>query len=171
MKNHNKKLKILFIGRLEKDIGIDIYLGALRMLKQKGIAYEVSFLGDGSYKSEVLRFGRVVSHSNDTYHRSEILRNTDFVFASSYLSILESFVAKRLVFAVYENSLKEDYLKMTPFAKWIALVDSAEDLVAKMLYFRKHLKEERKLVERAYQWVIEQTWDKVSNIYITLWHV
>ncbi len=167
-----KKLNIVFIGRLEEDIGIQIYLRVLDELKKRDIPFEITFLGDGNYKHEASKYGEVTTrHYNDTYHYSELLGNASIIFASSYLSILSVMAQKRLVVAVYDNPLKEDYLEMAPFAKWIVVGNSPQKLAEKITYFQKHNSEKDKLTSAGFNWVKEQTWNKVTDLYFSLWNI
>lgn len=92
-----------------------------------------------------------------------------FVFTAGYLSILEAMVRKRLVFAVYDNPLKEDYLKMSPLADKIVITGSANELLRKVNYYLQHPEKEKALVEKAYQWAKKQTWSQVADLYEKLW--
>ncbi len=160
--NKNNKLKILFIGRLEKDTGVNIYLQVLKILKKKRIRFEFEACGDGQLRSEVEKIGQVHGFVKDI---SFYLARSDLVFSSSYLSILEAMVNKKLVFAVFNNPLKEDYLKMTSFAQWIIIENSSIKLVKKMQYYLSHKITREKLTNRAYQWVKSQTWEEVVKVY------
>lgn len=163
----DSKLKILFIGRLEEDIGIGLYLQAIRKLKEKK-DIEVTFLGEGSFKKEASKYGEVIAnYSNDTNYYSELLQKVDVVFASSYLSILSAMSAKKPVIAVYTNKLKKDYLVMTPFAEFIAVVDSADKIMNEV----ENLGEKHTKADQAYNWVKEQTWEKVVEMYLRLWKI
>lgn len=150
---------VVFIGRLDKDTGLPIYLQALKKAK-------IQFLGDGSLRKEAEKYGKVLGFVENV--RSYILKSR-FVFTSGYLSILEAMVAKRLVFSVYDNPLKKDYLKMAPFAKWIVIESEPKKLTEKIKYYLNHPEEEEKLVEKAYNWVKNQSWDKVVELYLKLW--
>ncbi len=154
----NKKLRILFIGRLEEDIGIRLYLQAIRKIKETR-DLEVTFLGDGSFRHEAEKLGRV------TAFQEKFVVQTDVVFASSYLSMLSAMAVKKPVIAVYTNPLKKDYLTMAPFAKWITIVDSADQIVDQV----QNLKSTNRKVELAYNWVKGETWEKVIDIYLKLW--
>jgi spore maturation protein CgeB len=70
---------------------------------------------------------------------------------------------------VFQNKLKEDYLKMSPFAKWIIIENSPEKIIEKIHYFMKHQKEKKEILDIAYSWVKMQTWEKVISIYLQLW--
>lgn len=159
------KLKIIFIGRLEEDIGIGLYLQAILKLKEKR-EVNITFLGDGSYKKEAEKLGRVTIlpfENRDKYER--LLSGTDVVFASSYLSILSAMAFKKPIIAVYTNPLKKDYLTMSPFSKFISIVDSADKIVDQV----KKIDKTHAKVEQAYFWVKTQTWDNLVKIYLKLW--
>ena len=164
---HNSKLKILFIGRIEEDTGVLIYLKALELLRQEKIEFEFEACGDGSLRREVERYGKVNGFAEEL---DNYFKDSDIVFASSYLSIFEAMKHKKLVFAVYNNPLKKDYLKMSPFEKWIVIENSPEKIAEKIKYFVKHQKKKNKIVNRACEWVKTQTWNRVADEYLNLWH-
>lgn len=162
---NNKKIHILFIGRLEEDIGIRLYLQAIQKIK-KTKEVVVTFLGDGSFRKEAEQLGVVTTgpyQKREAYEK--LFGEADVVFASSYLSMLSAMAAKKPVIAVYTNPLKKDYLAMAPFAKCITITDSADVVVSSVL----ELRQSEKKVHDAYAWVKEQTWEKVTSMYIKLW--
>lgn len=158
--------KILFIGRLDQDTGLPIYLESLKILKDKGIQTEVVFLGDGKLRNETKNYGTAAGFVNNV--RKYVLEAT-YIFTSGYLSILEAMINKRLVFAVYGNSLKKDYLLMSPFAHLLALSGNAEDLAKEVWYYLNHSEEEKQIVTDASKWAKEQTWEKLTDQYLHLW--
>jgi len=159
-------LKILFVGRLEEDTGILIYLKALELMTQKKIEFQFEACGDGSLRGNAEKYGKVYGFVEDL---DGYINKAGIIFASSYLSMMQAMINKRLVFAVYDNSLKEDYLKMSPFAKWIIIENSPEKLVRKIKYFIGHLEDRMRLVNKAHKWVKDQTWDNVVKLYVKLW--
>ncbi len=161
-----KGIKILFIGRLEEDVGIPIYLRIMDVLKKKIVRFTFDACGDGSFRKGVERFGKVYGFSSDL---APYIKSSDFVFTSSYLSILEAMAAKKMVFSVYSNPLKKDYLKMAPFAKWIIIENSPQRVVDEIQYFTKYQGERKELVNKSYEWVKTQTWEKVVSMYLNLW--
>ena len=82
---------------------------------------------------------------------------------------MEAMTAKRLVFAVYDNPLKEDYLRMAPFSKYIKISSSSSELVSKISFYIENIKEKEKIVEKAYVWVNKHAWEKMVNMYLKLW--
>lgn len=166
MQNDNLKFKILFIGRLEEDTGLLQYFKVIKYLQEKNLSLEFELLGDGVLREEAGKLGRVHGFVKNI---KSYLTQTRFVFTSSYLSILEAMAQKKLVFAAFDNPLKEDYLKMMPSAKWMIIEKDPQILAEKIKYYLTHPEEEKKLVEAAYQWVRGQTWEKVVEIYLKLW--
>ncbi|MBL7150305.1 glycosyltransferase family 4 protein [Candidatus Microgenomates bacterium] len=163
----SKNSKILFIGRLEEDTGLPVYLKAIRQFKSlKDSKFKIVFLGDGKLRKEAEKYGKVLGFVENI--RPYVLQSR-FIFTSGYLSILEAMLNKKLVFAVDDNFLKKDYLEMAPFAKWIIIEKNPKKLQEKIKYYFSHPEEEKKLVNKAYNWVKGQTWEKVTNIYLKLW--
>lgn len=162
------KIKIVFVGRLEEDTGATLYLQVLQALKQKGVKFEFEACGDGRLRSKVEEWGKVHGFVRNT---SPFLRKADIVFASSYLSILEAMTEERLVFAIYNNPLKRDYLRMAPFAPYIVTEGAHAKIVEKVIFFLTHPGERKKLVEQGHNWVKNQTWNKVVDLYLRLWQI
>jgi len=159
---------LVFVGRLDKDVGFLTYLKALSIIKKSNSKIKIEFYGGGTLEAEVTDLGKVYGFVSDVTAKISKAR---FVFASSYLSILEALSLKKLVFYVWENPLKRDYLMLSPLKNFIVSSSGPEELAKKVLYYLNHLKEEKKLVERVYGWVGGQTWEKVANLYLKLWKV
>ena len=155
-----------FIGRLEKDTGLLIYLQALEKFIIYNLKFKIRFLGDGSLRKEAERLGEVLGFMEGL---EEYVKNFDFIFTSGYLSILEAMINKKLVFATFDNPLKEDYLKMAPFSQWIVIESDPKELAKKVLFYAKNPGEEKKLVKNAYNWAREQSWEKVTEGYLAVW--
>lgn len=162
----NKTLKILLIGRLEKDIGINTYLKSLEMLKTKKIRYEFESLGEGSLKKYVEKYGKARGSSNNL---EKFLNKTDVVFASSYLTMLEAMVNKKIVIAVFENPLKEDYLKLSPFSEFIYICKNEKEVVDVLKSVIADKWKSNSMLERGYTWAKKQTWGAVTHTYLQLW--
>lgn len=67
------------------------------------------------------------------------------------------------------NPLREDYLKMTPFSKWMVISNDPEELADKVEYYIKNPKKAQKKIDAAYRWVKKQTWSKMADNYEKLW--
>jgi glycosyltransferase involved in cell wall biosynthesis len=174
--NQINKYQIAFVGRLEKDTGLPIYLEAVKRCKdanppagRAGMQRcKVIFLGEGSLRREAEKYGEVLGFVENI--RPYLLQSR-FVFTSGYLSILEAMACKRMVFAVYDNPLKEDYLRLSPLAKWIVIESNPESLYHRLVHDTRSIKEEERLISEAYDWVKGQTWEKVAELYVKLWKI
>lgn len=165
-KFNNKKIKILFIGRLEKENGVAIYLSALKQLKDDKVDFEFEVCGDGTLSKETTQYGKVYGFVKNV---AKYLLDADIVFVSSYLSLLQAMKYSKNIIAAYDNPLKEDYLRMTPFHKWIHIVNSEKDIkniVEQIMYSSTNNLDMR---ENAYKWARSNSWSKVSGLYTKLW--
>jgi glycosyltransferase involved in cell wall biosynthesis len=166
---------ISFVGRLEKDTGILLYLQALSIIREKtGERWKLTVCGDGALRNRVRDFIReqgldadLLGTVSDPMPR---VWKSRFVFASGYLALLEAMVCRRLVFAVYENPLKRDYLEMMPGAREMMVISgSAEELAASFLQVLQEPVREAAYVERAHRFAEEQTWGRVAETYLSLY--
>lgn len=165
--NKTKEESAVFIGRLDEQTGILTYVDAIRIIKKKIPNFEFLVIGDGILKDEIGEGVKILSSSDSAL---EYFKTYNFAFVSRYLSILEAMAAKRLVFAIYDNPLKEDYLKMAPFSKYIIISNSSSELVSKISFYLGNLKAKEKITDEAYIWVKKHTWVGMVNTYLKLWN-
>jgi glycosyltransferase involved in cell wall biosynthesis len=159
------KESAVFVGRLENTTGIIRYVEAFHLLKKTYPEFTLVVIGDGSLRSR-LKQVTIIGFKKNPEQYFGLYR---YAFVSGYLTILEAFAARKLVFAVYDNPLKYDYLMMTPFAQYIVVADTPEMLCKKIMYYMNHPHEERNLIEGAYKWVKKQSWENLAKTYLTLW--
>lgn len=164
--SEEKEGKIVFVGRLEKDVGLLTYLKLLEELKKKKINLKVEFYGDGTLRKEAEKYGKVFGFVQDILPK---IKAADFVFASSYLAILEALSLRKAVISTWDNPLKEDYLLLSPFKDLIISDSDTEKLAEKVTNLLENQKIREKLTERGYRWAREQTWEKVVDLYLRLW--
>jgi glycosyltransferase involved in cell wall biosynthesis len=160
------KESAVFVGRLDEQTGALTYAKAIDLVKKTHPKFELVYIGDGEDREKIEKEYKVFGFQKDP---EKYLLQYHFAFVSRYLSILEAFAAKRFVFAVYDNPVKEDYLKMAPYAKWIVIEKDSQRLAEKVTYYLNHPKEEEVMIEKAYKWVTTQTWEKMVNSYEKLW--
>jgi glycosyltransferase involved in cell wall biosynthesis len=167
-KNSNKvkNESALFIGRLDEQTGILTYSKAIGIIKKKIPDFEFLVIGGGNLKSKISAGIKVV---NPLSNAQDYLKNYNFAFVSRYLSILEAMAAKRLVFAVYDNPIKEDYLRMAPFAKYIEIFSTPDELVSRINFYLNNAKNKEEMIEKAYLWVKKHTWKEMADTYLRLW--
>lgn len=164
--NKIKKESAVFIGRLDEQTGIKTYASAVKIIRKKIPDFTFEIIGDGKFRKEIEKDFKVLGFQNNS---EKYLPNYNFAFVSRYLSILEAMAAKRLIFAVYDNPLKEDYLRMTPFSKFIIICNSPLELISKISFYLNHTKEKNKIVESAFNWAKKNTWNEMTNTYLRLW--
>jgi len=162
--SNENKTGLVFIGRLENDTGLSIFLEAVRDLNLK----KVIFIGDGELRNKCAKYGEVKGFVKNAI---KYVSKTKIVYASGYLTILEALSEGCMVIAAYDNPLKENYLKDAPFSKSIFITDKSDKLAS---YISKILKSKEKKQykdSKVQDWLKKQTWDKLANDYIKLWNV
>ncbi len=165
--NKIKKESAVFIGRLDEQTGILDYAKAVKLIRKEIPQFEFTILGDGKFKAKLQEYKPLGFKRNPF----DYLKNHNFAFVSRYLSILEAIASKRLVFAVFDNPVKEDYLRMSPFAKFIVIENNSSALSKKIIFYLENTKKADKLIEEGYRWVKNQTWDNMVRAYLDLWEI
>lgn len=160
------KPSALFVGRLDEQTGILEYDKAIKQVKRKIPGFSFTVAGDGFFRKQLETKPKFLGFIKNP---QKLYRKSRYAFVSRYLSILEALASKRLVFALYDNPLKKDYLLKTPFNKFIITAGDSEELVGKIIHFIKYPKQEQELVEKGYRWAKAQTWEEVVRVYIKLW--
>jgi glycosyltransferase involved in cell wall biosynthesis len=162
----SKKDSAVFWGRLDEQTGILTYEAAVNIINKEFTHFSLTVLGEGKLSKKIDQSVKLLGFQENI---GQYLNNNHFAFVSRYLSILEAMAFKRLVFAVYDNPVKQDYLRMAAFAPLIVIENSAEKLAEKVIYFLKHPDKEKQMVDEAYQWVRKQKWENVVLVYEKLW--
>jgi glycosyltransferase involved in cell wall biosynthesis len=133
-KNTRVKIKnwVVYVGRLEENTGI---LNFLKWLKNKN--FHVDFCGDGSLRKECEKYGTVHGFCDP----NQYYKKAEYCVPGGYLAALEalSYGCKLKLF--WNNKIKEDYWKMSPFV-------------------RKDVR----------SWAKKQTWDKLADEYLDLYN-
>lgn len=133
--SHDVK-KIVYVGRLEVNTGILEFLIWLN----KNPGYNIDFCGDGPLRKECEKYGKVHGFVDPTPY----YKKAEYVVPGGYLAALEALNYGCKLKLYWNNKLKEDYWKMSPFYK----------LKGKKLY----------------NWARAQTWDKLANEYLDLYN-
>jgi len=135
----------------------------LNIKKLKG--YKIEFCGQGELASEASLYGEVKGFVDPKPY----MQKAKYCFASGYLTILEALANKCLVFKTYDNALQKKYFELTPFSKFIITSNNPRKLYDKFKYYEKNSKVANKLIEKGYNWVKGQTWEKLAQDYLNLW--
>jgi len=124
---------IIFVGRLEKDTGVLEFLKWL----DKNPKYVVDFIGDGVLREKCEKYGTVYGFINP----APFYKQVKYCVPGGYLAALEALSYGCELKLFWNNKVKEDYWKMSPFV-------------------RKDVK----------IWAKKQTWDKLTNEYLDLYN-
>lgn len=113
----NKSLSCVYLGRLEKDTGIEDFL---KYVETKMTNIHIYFVGDGPFSGICKKYGRLVGNVSDP---SKYLKFSRYVVPSGYLSYWESLNYNCIPLIFPNNKLKRDYWsevkKIKKIPKWI----------------------------------------------------
>jgi glycosyltransferase involved in cell wall biosynthesis len=149
---------LLYVGRLSYDTGLPVLLQALTAGAWPG---KVIFCGDGLLREAAEQVGEVKGFVDPAPY----LKQAKIVFAGGYLSILEALAYRCAVVAAEKNPLKKDYYLMSPFATWLTVVNTPEDLAGYLKSALAGNLHRRDQIDQAFTWVKTQTWQKVADVY------
>jgi len=161
-----KRESAVFMGRLDEQTGILTYFEVVRNIREKVPNFKLTIFGDGKFKN---KNGNGLEFKGFVNDAQKEVAKYNFAFASRYLSILEAMAAKKLVFAVYDNPIKEDYLKMASFSKYIVISNSSSELVSKINFYLDKPKKQDEMTNNAFDWVKKYTWEEMTKTYLKLW--
>ena len=160
-----KKPHILVYGRLSRDNDSQIVVSALEIVK-KELDIPITFLGDGEYKIEAKKVGKVLGFKKRI---SQYLKASSHVISSSYLSMIDSMAAGRPVFSVYSNLLKQDYLRLHPQSENFFITKDEKELSKHLISSINQPKIHVESIKIAQKWALEQTWQSIAEKYLSLW--
>ncbi len=149
--------RFTFLGRLEEDTGVTIFLDFLAILRRRGEFFVADFVGDGALRAACAQYGTVHGFTDP----QPFLAQSQFCFCSGYLSILEALAQRNICLTAYNSPLKRDYLQNSPFAEVILL---AGDGAALDQQYRSV--DSAALVERGYQLAQQHSFAKLSQLYL-----
>lgn len=146
---------ILYVGRLDKGLTLDIFLNALKLLK----GYKVIFCGDGNLRNRCMKYGDVKGFNDP----QKYYKTAKYCFASGYLTILEALSNKCIVLTAPGNTLMRDYYTMTPFSRYINIFKHPKEIANYIVKNKDGYSQE------GYDYAIKASWDKLSKLYLRLW--
>jgi glycosyltransferase involved in cell wall biosynthesis len=165
----------VYVGRLDEDMGVEVYIRALKVLRDEyEIEIPLTVCGDGTLKGELEKYcseyGLDVTFEGFVDNPMDYLLHARYAFVSGYLSILEAMAARCLVFAVYQNKIKEDYLRLMPGAERMMIMSSESHQLAEKL--NKAWEDEttfHETREGGFDFAQNQTWEQLAKTYLKLW--
>lgn len=79
--------------------------------------------------------------------------------------------SKKYVLAVYNNKIKEDYLRMTPFSDWISISADADGIEHAFKKCLLDVRDTDAKITKAHDWVKTETWENMVDLYLKLWAI
>jgi glycosyltransferase involved in cell wall biosynthesis len=162
--SHEQKLHLVFIGRLEAENDMELYIKLIEDLNQY-VHLDIHWVGDGRYKKICQKYGQVTGMVEDI---SPYIAKADLVLASSYLSILQAQAMGKLVVALYSHQLKQRYLETYPGAAWMMLGDDIVTMIRQLEPLLMRPAQKQRLEHQAMHFARTQTWQKVADMYMAL---
>jgi len=162
---------LCFLGRLEPDTGAQVYLEAFAQIQKLDPSRTMVICGSGSLE-ETMRSYVKAHNLNVTFagYISEpdpYLRGTKVACVSGYLAILEAMARRVRVAAYYDTPIKEDNLRLAPYASDIVIEGTVEGLARAIEEALSN--PENKKGDQLYNFAIEQTWQKLAGQYLELY--
>jgi glycosyltransferase involved in cell wall biosynthesis len=164
----------VFAGRLARDTGFLGALEAVRLLKEEhGVSLPLEVCGEGELRAEAERVVESAS-LEATFHGqvSDVmpyLRRARFAFVTGLLTMLEAMASGAIVLSLYDNPLKEDYLRLFPGARHAIISDSPAELARRAAELVASPDTLDAMAAEAYEFARTQTWGKVADLYVDLY--
>ena len=164
----------VFTGRLEADTGFLDYLEALRLLRaEHRVLLPLAVCGSGSLRERGEAFAR--DHGLPVTFHGQVedvipyLSRARFACVSGLLGMLEAMASGSIVLALYDNPLKEDYLRLFPGAQHALIAGSPAELCQRVALLVRSPEDQEALAARAFEFARSQTWAKVADLYLQLY--
>lgn len=164
----------MYIGRLEPDTGIEIYVEAVRLLTGRhGRPFRLDVYGDGalaeSLRRRIEHNGLPIRLHGRVADAQDRIPDACFAFIDGRMAIQEAMARRRLVIAAYNSPLKRDYVCGERFSPHLVAAGNAEDLTRQVVHFIDNPTERSEILERAYAHARTLTWERTAREYLKLW--
>lgn len=118
--NDKSKFKIVYVGRLENNTGLGMFI---EWLKVNGQGLRVDFCGDGPLRDECGKYGKVHGFCDPT----PFLRKAEICVPGGYLAYLEAKSYGCLVKTYAQNRLRKDYWRGIKMLKKVPTWEEVAD--------------------------------------------
>lgn len=164
----------IFLGRLDSDTGLEIYLEAMAALRDRhGKELWLTVYGDGPAGpalrdlADRLRV-RVIWHRAHPDARDRI-GDHGLAFVSGRMAIQEAMARRRLVVAAYVEPLRTDYVCGEPFSSFIVKASTGSAMAELLAPLLVDHEARRRLVASAYEHACRLTWSATAEMYLKTW--
>ena len=163
-----------FVGRLEPDTGVHIYVDAIRVLRDEhNLRITLHAYGDGSLK-ESLQAKAVRENLRVVFHgwqpgAQERITDGCFAFVAGRMAMQEAMARRRLVVAACVDPLKRDYVNGEPFSPFLLSGGDAATIAELVARYARDDQARRALIERAFEYARTLNWKRTALEYLKLW--
>jgi glycosyltransferase involved in cell wall biosynthesis len=163
-----------FVGRLDPDSGIEIYIDTIAVLRDRyNLPISLNVYGGGTLEADlrerVKRLELSVVFHGWQPDAQEHIADGCFAFVAGRMAMQEAMARRRLVVAAYVDPLKRDYVEGEPFSPYLVSGEDAETVAERVAHYATHEAERRALVERAYAHSRTLTWRRTAKEYERIW--
>ena len=164
----------VYVGRLEPDTGIRIYIDAVReLIRDRRRRFTLDVYGDGTLLTElravVERDSLPVAFHGRVPDAQDHLSNGCFAFVDGRMAVQEAMARRRLVLAAYVDPLKYDYVAGEPFSAYLVAAATPVELAQRVAHYTEHPDERAALVDRAFEYSRQLTWAQTARAYSRFW--
>ena len=164
----------VYVGRLEPDTGVGLYLDALIALRAKhGIDLPLHVYGAGSLEA-ALEEQAAAQGLNATFHGAVPhaqyrISDHKLAFVSGRMAIHEAMARRRAVVAAWCNPIRADYVGAEAFSPFILTGGSGDELAAHAARLLGDDAYRHELTTQALEHVRPLSWERTAEEYVRLW--
>jgi len=152
-----------------------LYLDALVALRHDyNRRIHLTVAGDGPLRPIAERYvdaqGLWVTFLGAVADPGPLFARASLAFASGYLAVWQALANRRLVFSIYDNELKRDYLRGFPEAESVLeIAGDPDELAAKLNECLSDPGSADAMRRRGAELAAENTWDRVADLYLSMY--
>lgn len=165
--------QICMLGRLANDTGSMLFAQGIRMYAERFDSVKVVVCGDGILAKDIqnlLDHPKIdVEFRGFVGNAEEVVAVSPVTMTSGYLGILEALALESIVLSVADNPVKEDYLSLSPMAKYIYIARTSNDVAEFLCSTLKDTSTRKQQTGEGRQFARSQTWDLLVDQYEKLY--
>lgn len=166
--------EFIFIGRLEADNPLFLYLETLGRLREKNVPATLTLCGPGALKDQLIASAEALKVPlrvlEPTYETMPLRAQARFILGGGWLSILEGLASHRVVFSAGHTTATRAALRAHPAVdRCFPAAENSEELLDKIMSVVANPQLEMELTKRGYEFAGTCTWENVCTQYLDLW--
>ncbi len=168
---------IAYVGRIERDTGIQEYLELASILKGRyDIESKFNIAGEGSlledFRKQIERQHLNVTFTGAIQEPQSFLRNAQVSLAAGYLSILESLSVGTPVIALAKSSLKMSYYKsIRDIGAPISIQTTLDGCARKIAIILSNEELRTRIASKGMEFASRMSWGNLLSTYFRLWNL